>query len=73
MYLTVKGIYKNGKVTLLEEIEGIKEADVLVVVLKKRGRKKRLTEEIVEALEEVKLMRTGKIEERDWEEIINEI
>ena len=73
MYPAVKGIYKNGKITLVEKLEGIEEADVLVIVLKEKKKKKSLTDEIVEALEEVKLMREGKIIEKDWEEIRNEI
>ena len=73
MYPAVKGIYKNGKITLVEKLEGIEEADVLVIVLKEKKKKKSLTDEIVKALEEVKLMREGKIVEKDWEEIRNEI
>jgi phage terminase large subunit len=73
MYPAVKGVYKDGKITLVEKLEGIEEADVLVIVLKEKKKKKSLTDEIVEALEEVKLMREGKIIEKDWEEIRNEI
>ena len=69
----MKGVYKNGKITLVEKLEGIEEADVLVIVLKEKKKKKSLTDEMVEALEEVKLMREGKIIEKDWEEIRNEI
>jgi len=73
MYPAVKGVYKNGKVTLVEKLEGIEEADVLVIILREKKKKKSLTDEIVEALEEVKLMREGKIIEKDWEELRNEI
>ena len=73
MYPAVKGVYKDGKITLVEKLEGIEEADVLVIVLKEEKKKTSLTDEIVEALEEVKFMREGKIIEKDWEEIRNEI
>ena len=36
MSIAVKGIYKSGKIKLLEELKGIEEADVIVVVTKKR-------------------------------------
>ncbi len=73
MYVAVKGIYKDGKVSLLEKLEGVNEAEVLVIVLKKKRKKKTLTNEIVKALEEVNLMRKGELPEKDWEEIVNEI
>ena len=73
MYPAVKGVYKDGKITLVEKLEGIEEADVLVIILREKKKKKSLTDEIVEALEEVKLMREGKIIEKDWEELRNEI
>ena len=61
MYLTVKGRYKNGKIELLEKLEGIEEAEVLIVVTKEKRKKKTLTDELAEALKEVKLMKKGKI------------
>ena len=73
MYPAVRGIYKNGKIILVEKLERIEEADVLVIVLKEKKKKKSLTNEIVKALEEVKLMREGRIIEKDWEELRNEI
>jgi predicted metal-dependent TIM-barrel fold hydrolase len=73
MYPAVKGVYKDGKITFVEKLEGIEEADVLVIVLKEKKKKKSLTNEIVKALEEVKLMREGRIIEKDWEELRNEI
>ncbi len=33
MLLTVKGIYKNGKVDVTEKPDGVKQADVLVTFL----------------------------------------
>ncbi|ADY73999.1 hypothetical protein Dester_1368 [Desulfurobacterium thermolithotrophum DSM 11699] len=68
MYLAVRGKYKKGKIELLEKLEGIEEADVLVVVFKKIEEED-LTEEILEALEEVKLMRKGILPERTWREV----
>ena len=53
-------------------MEGIEEADVLVVVFKKIEEED-LTEEILEALEEVKLMRKGILPERTWREVRGEI
>ena len=44
-----------------------------MIILREKKKKKSLTDEIVEALEEVKLMREGKIIEKDWEELRNEI
>jgi len=73
MYLTVKGRYKNGKIELLEKLEGIEEAEVLIVVTKEKRKKKTLTDELVEALKEVKLMKKGKIVEKTWDEIKNGI
>jgi len=72
MYLAVRGKYKKGKIELLEKLEGIEEADVLVVVFKKIEEED-LTEEILEALEEVKLMRKGILPERTWREVRGEI
>ena len=73
MYPAVRGIYKNGKIILVEKLERIEEADVLVIVLKEKKKKKTLTDEIAKALKEVKLMREGRIIEKDWEELRNEI
>jgi len=73
MYLTVKGRYKNGKIELLEKLEGIEEAEVLIVVTKEKRKKKTLTGELAEALKEVKLMKEGKIVEKTWDEIKNGI
>ena len=73
MYLTVKGKYKNGKIELLEKLEGIEEAEVLIVVTKEKRKKKTLTDELAEALKEVKLMKEGKIVEKTWDEIKNGI
>jgi len=73
MYLTVKGRYKNGKIELLEKLEGIEEAEVLIVVTKEKRKKKTLTDELAEALKEVKLMKEGKIVEKTWDEIKNGI
>jgi len=71
MYFAVKGKYKKGKIELLEELKGIEEADVLVVILKKR--EEDITAEVLKALEEVKLMRKGKLPELSWREVRNEI
>lgn len=73
MYLTVKGRYKNGKIELLEKLEGIEEAEVLIVVTKEKRKKKTLTGELAEVLKEVKLMKEGKIVEKTWDEIKNGI
>jgi hypothetical protein len=73
MYPAVRGIYKNGKIILVEKLERIEEADVLVIVLKEKKKKKTLTDEIAKALKEVKLMREGRITEKDWEDLRNEI
>ena len=70
MSIAAKGIYKDGKIKLLEELKGVKEADVLVVVIRKR---ENVTTKIVEALKEVKLMRDGKLSEREWCEVRDEI
>ena len=71
MYFAVKGKYKKGKIELLEELKGIEEADVLVVILKKR--EEDITAEVLKALEEVELMRKGKLPELSWREVRNEI
>ena len=70
MYPAVRGIYKNGKIILVEKLERIEEADVLVIVLKEKKKKKSLTDEIAKALKEVKLMREGRITEKDWEDTL---
>ena len=75
MSLAVRGIYKGGKVELLEKFTGIKEADVVVVVTRKRKteKKKKHTGGIIEALHEVKMMREGKLPERDWQRARDDI
>jgi len=75
MSLAVRGIYKGGKVKLLEEFTGIKEADVVVVVTRKRKteKKKNPTGGIIEALHEVKMMRKGRLPERDWQQARDDI
>ena len=75
MSLAVRGIYKSGKVELLEELTGIKEADVIVVVTRKRKKEKREghTAGIIEALHEVKMMREGKLPEREWQQARDDI
>ncbi|MGR3309338.1 MAG: hypothetical protein ACUZ77_01040 [Candidatus Brocadiales bacterium] len=75
MSIAVKGVYKDGKIKLLEELKGIEEADVIVVVTKKRKKEKKkdLTSEVRKALKEVKLMREGKLPEREWHQVRDEI
>jgi hypothetical protein len=75
MSLAVRGIYKGGKVKLLEKFTGIKEADVVVVVTRKRKteKKKNHTGGIIEALHEVKMMRKGRLPERDWQQARDDI
>jgi len=75
MSLAVKGIYRGGKVELLEDFAGIKEADVVVVVTRTRKteKKKSQTAGIIEALQEVKMMREGKLPERDWQQARDDI
>lgn len=76
MSIAVKGIYKKGKIKLLEKLEGVEEAEVVIVVTKEKGGKKKkedLTAKVIDALNEVKLMRKGKLPEREWCKVKDEI
>ena len=63
--LTIKGVYKQGKIELLEPIEGISEADLYIVVLP-RGEKEEKNAVLMDSGE---VLEFGEWTEREMKEV----